>query len=82
MARYCKICGAKSGRCNHLIVDFGEREESSEKSKNDANKSETKIWQFIKITETFRGISPFFYRNYPKWQEKHDYIRDNNIFIT
>jgi hypothetical protein len=42
MPRYCKICGAKSGRCNHLIVDFGEREEENSKNKEDSQSSDTK----------------------------------------
>ncbi|WMW24148.1 hypothetical protein RE474_08565 [Methanolobus sediminis] len=41
MPRYCKICGAKSGRCNHLIIDFGEREEESPKNKEDSQNSDT-----------------------------------------
>ena len=40
MARYCKICGAKSGRCNHLAIDFGDREESGDKSKDDPKSTE------------------------------------------
>lgn len=35
MARYCKVCGAKSGRCNHLILDFGKRELEQESQKKD-----------------------------------------------
>ncbi|WP_268865991.1 hypothetical protein [Methanolobus vulcani] len=42
MPRYCKICGAKSGRCNHLIVDFGEREEENSKNEEDSQSSDTK----------------------------------------
>ena len=38
MARYCKICGAKSGRCNHLVVDFGEREKKTDERKDEAKK--------------------------------------------
>ncbi|WP_292467002.1 hypothetical protein [Methanolobus sp.] len=40
MARYCKICGAKSGRCNHLVIDFGEREENTDEKKDEAKKSD------------------------------------------
>ncbi|WMW22013.1 hypothetical protein RE476_11660 [Methanolobus mangrovi] len=41
MARYCKVCGAKSGRCNHLVINFGEREEESGKNKDDSQNSDT-----------------------------------------
>ncbi|WP_342306160.1 hypothetical protein [Methanolobus sp. ZRKC5] len=40
MVRYCKICGAKSGRCNHLVIDFGEREENTDEKKDEAKKSD------------------------------------------
>jgi hypothetical protein len=42
MPRYCKICGAKSGRCNHLVIDFGEMEEETSKNKEESQKSENK----------------------------------------
>lgn len=41
MSRYCKICGAKSGRCNHLILDFGERQENTDKKNDDTKKAES-----------------------------------------
>nr|WP_321496601.1 hypothetical protein [uncultured Methanolobus sp.] len=41
MPRYCKICGAKSGRCNHLVIDFGEPEKESDKNKEDSQNSYT-----------------------------------------
>ncbi|WP_277985474.1 hypothetical protein [Methanolobus psychrotolerans] len=39
MPRYCKVCGQKSGRCNHLMVDFGEREEHKEEKKEESGGS-------------------------------------------
>ncbi|MBP1908025.1 hypothetical protein [Methanolobus bombayensis] len=41
MVRYCKICGAKSGRCNHLVIDFGESLEKSSKKEEDSQNSDT-----------------------------------------
>ena len=41
MPRYCKICGAKSGRCNHLVIDFGEKEEETSEKKDESQNSET-----------------------------------------
>ncbi|SFM43534.1 hypothetical protein [Methanolobus profundi] len=40
MARYCKICGAKSGRCNHLVVDLGNNGGSEDKDKTENKSSE------------------------------------------
>ncbi|WP_340819334.1 gamma carbonic anhydrase family protein [Methanolobus sp. WCC4] len=47
MARYCKVCGAKSGRCNHIVVDFGERDDSGEKSKDDSKSTENDNSSFL-----------------------------------
>ncbi|MEZ5334727.1 MAG: hypothetical protein R2741_05555 [Methanolobus sp.] len=41
MPRYCKICGAKSGRCNHLVIDFGEREEKTDENSDNSKKAES-----------------------------------------
>lgn len=35
MARYCKVCGSKSGRCNHVILELDRKEEHSAKQKDD-----------------------------------------------
>ncbi len=42
MARYCKICGAKSGRCNHLVVDFGAKEQNTNEKQYEAKNSDNK----------------------------------------
>ncbi|WP_321429365.1 hypothetical protein [uncultured Methanolobus sp.] len=41
MPRYCKICGAKSGRCNHLVIDFGEKEEETSEKKDESQNSDS-----------------------------------------
>lgn len=33
MPRYCKVCGQKSGRCNHLVLDLGEPYGSKDEKK-------------------------------------------------
>lgn len=35
MARFCKICGSKSGRCNHVILELKKKEEDLSEQKND-----------------------------------------------
>lgn len=34
MARYCKICGAKSGRCNHIVLEMDKKGPDSDERKN------------------------------------------------
>ncbi len=40
MVRYCKICGQKSGRCNHLVFDLDESEKPDSKNKDGAGSTE------------------------------------------
>lgn len=42
MVRYCKICGQKSGRCNHVILDLGVSAEGRDEGKNETKKSGSK----------------------------------------
>ncbi len=41
MVRFCKVCGQKSGRCNHVIVDFGDRDENKQEQKDESEGSES-----------------------------------------
>ncbi|WP_407354833.1 hypothetical protein [Methanolobus sp. WCC5] len=42
MPRYCKVCGQKSGRCNHLVLDLGEPYESKDEKKTTPEGSKNK----------------------------------------
>lgn len=38
MVRYCKVCGSKSGRCNHVILELNKKEEYPSEQKDDIMK--------------------------------------------
>ncbi|MGD9778961.1 hypothetical protein [Methanomethylovorans sp.] len=40
MARFCKVCGSKSGRCNHVMLELKKKEEDLSEQKNNIVKND------------------------------------------
>jgi len=60
MARFYKICGSKSGRCDHVILELKKKEEDPSEQKNDILNIDRSLFPVqIKCLKLYAGIYPW-----------------------